>query len=112
MGQRGVRLFIDESLSPLLAIRCNQTGRHDAIHPLHVGRRGDADHTVLQRRIAEERVIVTQNAKDFLRLAGRQEVHPGLIILPFANRDSTWLLLQKAIAFLDSQDNAMNIMVN
>ena len=107
-----MRLFIDESLSPLLATRCNQTGRHDAIHPLHVGRCGDADYVVLQPCIAEDRVIVTQNARDFRRLVGREEVHPGLIILPFANRDNTWLLLQKAIACLDAPGDAMDVIVN
>jgi predicted nuclease of predicted toxin-antitoxin system len=88
-----MRLFIDESLSPLLATRCNETGRHHAVHPLHVGRRGDSDHRVLTRRIAEDRVIVTQNARDFRRLVRNAELHSGLIILPFATRDVTWELL-------------------
>ena len=50
---------------------------------------------------AEDRVIVTQNARDFRRLAARTELHPGLIILPFMDREGTWHLLQSAIAFLD-----------
>jgi predicted nuclease of predicted toxin-antitoxin system len=39
-----VKLFVDESLSPQIAERLNKTGLHDAIHPLHVGRRGEPDH--------------------------------------------------------------------
>jgi predicted nuclease of predicted toxin-antitoxin system len=57
-----VRLFIDESLSPLLATRLNDTGSQDAIHPLYVGRRGEPDHRVLEQCIAEDRMIITQNA--------------------------------------------------
>jgi predicted nuclease of predicted toxin-antitoxin system len=112
MGKGGVRLFIDESLSPLLATRLNHTGSHDAIHPLHVGRRGEPDHRVLERCIAEDRVIVTQNARDFRRLAARTELHPGLIILPFMDRENTWHLLQSAIALLDAKGDSMNAMVN
>jgi predicted nuclease of predicted toxin-antitoxin system len=112
VGQGGVRLFIDESLSPLLATRLNDTGSHDAIHPLHVGRRGEPDHRVPERCIAEDRVIVTQNARDFRRLAARTELHPGLIILPFMDREGTWHLLQSAIAFLDVRGDPMNAMVD
>jgi predicted nuclease of predicted toxin-antitoxin system len=107
VGQGGVRLFI-----ALLATRLNDTGSHDAIHPLHVGRRGELDHRVLERCIAEDRVIVTQNARDFRRLAARTELHPGLIILPFMDRESTWHLLLSAIAFLDARGDPMNAMVN
>jgi len=88
-----VRLFIDECLSPQLAMRLNATGRHDAVHPLHIGRRGEPDHRILASCIAEDRVIVTQNGRDFRRLAGSAELHPGLIILPSLGRERTWTLL-------------------
>jgi predicted nuclease of predicted toxin-antitoxin system len=87
-----VRFFIDESLSPQLAIRLNETSHHDAIHPLHVGRRGEPDHRVVERCVGEDRIIVTQNARDFRRLIGRVEIHPGLIILPAIDRQGTWRL--------------------
>lgn len=107
-----MRLFIDECLSPQLALRLNQTGRHDAVHPLHIGRRGEPDHRVLALCIAEDRVIVTENGRDFRALVGRLELHPGLIILPSIDREGTWLLLQAAIAFLKSQGDPMDVMVN
>jgi predicted nuclease of predicted toxin-antitoxin system len=107
-----VRLFIDESLSPRLALRLNDTGDHDALHPLHVGRRGEPDHKVLDRCILEDRVIVTQDARDFRRLVGRVEVHPGLIILPSVDREGTWSLLKKVIAFLKKRGDPMSEMVN
>ena|SRR5215475_7635668 len=62
----------DECLSPELATRLNKTGRHDAIHPLHVGRRGEPDRRLLQRCVAEDRTIVTENARDFRRLIGNE----------------------------------------
>jgi len=76
-------------LSPQLAVRLSGTGKHDAVHPLHLGRRGEPDHKVLQRCIDEDRVIVTQNARDFRRLVSGAEIHPGLIILPALDREGT-----------------------
>lgn len=107
-----MRLFIDECLSPQLAIRLNATGRHDAVHPLHVGRRGQPDHGVLAWCIAEDRVIVTRNGRDFRRLVGNTEIHPGLIILPSLDREGTWALLQAALAFLESRGEPIDVMVN
>ena len=107
-----MKLFIDECLSPQLATRLNATGRYDAVHPLHVGRRGEPDHRFLQWCIAEDRVIVTENARDFRRLVGRVQVNPGLIILPAIDREGTWTLLLTALAYLEARGNPADIMVN
>ena len=112
MGRRCVRLFIDECLSPQIALRLNETGLHDAVHPLHVGRRGEPDHLVLVRCIDEDRVIVTENARDFRRLVNDVELHPGLIILPSVDREGTQRLLEVALAFVQQQGEPMNVMVN
>jgi hypothetical protein len=105
-------LFIDECLSPDYAIWLSEGG-HDAIHPLHVGRRGQLDHTVLATCIAEDRAIVTENVGDFKLLLGREEIHPGLIALPHGGKDEVWALLETAIAFLgckggDPMDHLVN----
>jgi len=55
----------------------NATGHYDAMHPLHVGRRGEPDHRILEQCIAEDRVIVTENARDFRRLVGKTELQAG-----------------------------------
>jgi predicted nuclease of predicted toxin-antitoxin system len=107
-----VRLFIDECLSPQLALWLNSTGRFDAVHPLHVGRRGEPDHRILEWCLAEDRVIVTENARDFRRLVGKTDLHPGLIILPALDREGTWKLLQAAIAYIEERGDPMDVMVN
>ena len=76
-----MRFFVDECLSPRLAHWLAGRG-FDAIRARDVGRLGERDDTVRDRCIAEDRIIVTQNAGDFRRLVGRVELHPGLIILP------------------------------
>ena len=112
MDERGVKLFIDESLSRQLAIRLNQTGRHDAIHPLHVGRRREPDYRIVERCVAEDRSVVTENARDFRRLIGKTEIHPGLIILPSIDREGTWRLLQTAMVYLEGLGNPSDVIVN
>lgn len=107
-----VRLFIDECLSPEFALRLAEAG-HDAIHPLHVGRRGEADHTVRDRCLAEDRVIVTENIGDFKALLSREAIHPGLIALPQGSKQQSWALLIKALQFLEGHGGeSMDRMVN
>ena len=62
--------------------------------------------------LAEDRVIVTENARDFRRLVGATNLHPGLIILPAIDREGTWRLLLAAIAFLNERGHPMDVMVN
>jgi predicted nuclease of predicted toxin-antitoxin system len=107
-----VKLFIDECLSPQLATRLNATGRYDAVHPLYIGRRGEPDHRVIEWCIAEDRIIVTENARDFRRLIGGRKLHPGLIILPALDRQGTWTALQAALAFLEGGNRPVDVMVN
>lgn len=107
-----MRLFIDECLSPQLARHLSETGEHDAIHPRDMGRLGDLDHIVLARCLAEDRVIVTENAVDFRKLVAREELHPGLILLPSVSRDLSLQLLIGAIAHLSSLGEPSDVIVN
>lgn len=107
-----LKLFIDECLSPALAHRINAGGLYEAIHPRDYGRSGELDHEVLARCLAEDRVIVTENAIDFRKLVGAEELHPGLIILPSVGREKSWDLLEAAIAHLDGLGTPADVLVN
>lgn len=107
-----MRLFIDECLSPQLARHLNATGEHDAIHPRDMGRLGEPDHVVLARCLAEDRVIVTENAVDFRKLVAREELHPGLILLPSVSRDLSLQLLIEAIVYMASLGEPSDVIVN
>lgn len=84
-----MHLFIDECLSPKIAHALNEAGECVALHPRNNGGCGDPDHVVLARAIDYDAVIVTQNAVDFRKLVGREEIHPGLIVLPAVGRDAS-----------------------
>jgi predicted nuclease of predicted toxin-antitoxin system len=98
-----MQFYIDECISPQVAARVNAGGTHVAVHPRDIGRRGDPDHVVLRDAIAEDRIIVTENARDFRGLVGKEELHPGLIILPCVSRDASMHLLTLAVAFLEAE---------
>ncbi|WP_213979274.1 DUF5615 family PIN-like protein [Sphingomonas sp. dw_22] len=107
-----MKLFIDECLSPQLARNLNETGEHDAVHPRDRNRLGEPDHVVLALCVAEDRVIVTENAVDFRKLVAREELHPGLIVLPSVSRDLSLQLLADAIAHLTAVGEPSDVMVN
>lgn len=105
-----MKLFIDECLSPQLVRHLNETGEHEAVHPRDRDRLGEPDH--LARCVAEDRVIVTENAVDFRKLVAGEELHPGLIVLPSVGRALSLRLLIDAINYLSSEGDPSNVMVN
>ena len=50
--------------------------------------------------IAEDRILVTENADDFRKLAAGVDLHPGLIILPSVARSEAQRLMNLVIAHL------------
>jgi len=109
-----VRFFIDECISPSLSQHLNRHGLHDAIHPRDRGRLRDPDHIVFARAIEEDRIIVTENADDFRKLAADVEVHPGLIILPSVARAQGQRLMDVVLEYLAKAggDRPQDLLVN
>ena len=95
-----MRFFIDECVSPSLSHHLNKSGLHDAIHPRDRGRLREPDRLVLARAIAEDRIVVTENADDFRKLAAGVDLHPGLIILPSIARLEAQRLMDLVIDHL------------
>jgi hypothetical protein len=67
---------------------------------------------VVARCFEEDRVIVTENAIDFRKLLGREELHPGLIIIPAVNRARSIALLLQAIDYLMTLGTPDDVMIN
>jgi predicted nuclease of predicted toxin-antitoxin system len=109
-----VRFFIDECISPSLSRHLNESGLHDAIHPRDRGRLRDSDRDVFALAIREDRIIVTENAGDFRKLAASVELHPGLIILPSVARSEAQRLMDLVVAYLldYSDDRPQDLLVN
>jgi predicted nuclease of predicted toxin-antitoxin system len=95
-----VRFFIDEDLSPKLAEECYDAG-YDASTVRDRDMLQASDREVSALCFDEDRVLVTNNAKDFLALARQQGVHPGLVFLPLGTRAEMRSRLKKAIAEIE-----------
>ena len=107
-----MRLFIDECLSPKLALDLLAEGRHFVVHPCNNGGLGDSDHKVLERCLKEDLVIVTENARDFRALAAKADIHPGMILLPCVARALAEPLLRAAIEHLEALGDPGDVLVN
>lgn len=107
-----MRLFLDECLSPNLALDLAKEGLHLVVHPRNNGGLGESDREVLARCTNENLVIVTENARDFRALAASADIHPGMIILPCVGRETAESLIRAAITHLEALGNPDDVIVN
>ena len=102
-----MKLLIDECLSPDLAEIAWNAG-FECAHVARIGRQGAEDWQHVQHAISDDWVLVTNNSTDFVMLFGREDMHPGLVCLNFADgrnsRDSQKRLFQHALKRLADLD--------
>ena len=67
-----------------------QRGYPDAIHPIHVGLLGAADHVIVARALSEDRIVVTANGADFKKLLAREPLHPGAFVIKGLEKELAW----------------------
>lgn len=77
---RRVKLLIDECLHTSLVKVANDR-LYEAYHVVHLGISGLKDHELMSRIRDEDFTLVTNNAIDFRRLFGKEQIHPGLVII-------------------------------
>jgi predicted nuclease of predicted toxin-antitoxin system len=75
-----MKFLIDECLHESLVGVGHRAGAV-ATHVNHLGLSGKPDWALAQRIKADEFTFVTNNRADFMRLFGKMELHPGLIVL-------------------------------
>jgi predicted nuclease of predicted toxin-antitoxin system len=75
-----VRFLIDECLHTSLTDVANKGG-YEAHHVARQGWSGFKDHQLREVILREGFVFVTNNARDFRKLMGESELHPGLIVI-------------------------------
>lgn len=98
------RFLIDECLSSQLAHRLRERGL-DAVAVRDRAKLGQTDSAILEFALAEDRIIVTQNAGDFRRLIGSVKLHPGLIILSARSIERSWDQLSRAVEHANGSSN-------
>jgi predicted nuclease of predicted toxin-antitoxin system len=105
-----VKLLLDENLSPRVAEILRSEDGLDAVHVRERGLLRAPDHVVLERAYDEDRVLVTKNVEDFVRLARARELHPGIILLEDGDlgRDEQLGVVRAAVAALQGERDLVN----
>ncbi|PZU44065.1 MAG: toxin-antitoxin system, toxin component, PIN family protein [Sphingomonas sp.] len=75
-----MKFLIDECLHTSLVAVAEAHG-HEARHVNWIGLSGEKDWDLMPRIRADDFTFVTNNARDFRRLYGREPLHAGLVIV-------------------------------
>lgn len=104
-----VKLLLDENLSPAAAVALAADGI-DACHVRDRGILGASDHDVLERAYQEDRVLVTSNVDDFVKLAAAREIHAGIVLVERGGllRDEQIALVREVAAMLADHGALIN----
>jgi predicted nuclease of predicted toxin-antitoxin system len=85
----------------------------DVIHVRDRGMNGHSDAAVFERAFIEDRVVVTQNIADYVRLARSRGLHGGLILLEDGGTRAEQLqLVEHALELVVAELAAGRDMVN
>ena len=106
-----MKLLLDEMMDPRIADQLRQRG-HDVIAVGEVGvLQGLSDRAILSAARADDRVVVTEDLRDYRRIAAAEgragRPHPGLVLTnnrrwPRANRRTLGRLVNALDALLTS----------
>lgn len=95
-----MRFFVDENLTPSLTKVCQEAG-YEATSVRDRGMLNATDREVSRLCLDEERILVTNNAVDFLELARESGLHPGLVFLPLGSGEEMRASMAAAIAEIE-----------
>lgn len=106
-----IRFLIDECVSPNLANEAKRRG-YAAWHVNHRALDRTPDPLIFRRCLADDMILVTNNATDFRRIYASAELHPGLvIILPVAQREDQVRLFASALDWIEKQRDVVNMLI-
>jgi predicted nuclease of predicted toxin-antitoxin system len=108
---RNVKLLIDEDLSPSIASALCADGI-DACHVRDRNMLGEQDRAVLDKAFEEDRILVTANVDDFVKLARKRELHAGIVLVEDGGlyRDEQLVVVRAAVAFIQDKDMANRVL--
>lgn len=106
------KLLLDENLSASVAVTlCTEDGI-DACHVRDRDMLGVKDQGVLDRAFSEDRIMVTVNLDDFVRLARKRELHAGMILIENATlrREHQLAVIRAAVKFIEGHNMANRVL--
>ena len=107
------KLLLDEQLGPLAAVQLQRLG-HDVIHVRDRGLTGAPDSEVFRFAFGEDRALVTINVRDFVKLARRVELHPGMVLIAEGHytRAEQVQILASAVSAIEALEDGGQDLVN
>jgi predicted nuclease of predicted toxin-antitoxin system len=106
------KLLLDEHLSPSIAVVLRSHGV-DVAHVRDRALNGSSDAEVFECAFVEDRVVVTINVVDFVRLARARGLHAGLVLLEEGGtRDEQLLIVQRALDLIMDEFTEGRDMIN
>lgn len=107
-----MKLLIDECLHTSLVAVAEARG-HEAHHVHWLGLSGATDRDLMPRIIDGDYTFVTNDAVDFRRLYGRQQLHAGLVIIvPQVVPARPRALLEGPFAVVEGEPDLINQVVD
>ncbi len=102
------RILVDECLTADLVASAQSRGL-DATHVRFIGKAGVQDYNLVDVILDGGYLFVTQNARDFLKLFSRVEIHDGLLlILPKTRAVEQVRLFEAALDFIATLEHTIN----
>lgn len=73
---------------------------------------GEQDRAVLDKAFEEDRILVTANVDDFVKLARKRELHAGIVLVEDGGlyRDEQLVVVRAAVAFIQDKDMANRVL--
>ena len=103
-----MKFLIDECLSPELAMDARSRGFPESTHVTWFGLGSSEDWSIVRHAVHEGYVLVTNNAVDFKRLIGREDIHAGLVCLNVATNVMSLAVQRRlfalALSHLDDEE--------
>jgi predicted nuclease of predicted toxin-antitoxin system len=87
-------------------------GYPDTLHPIHIGLRASRDDQIADRALADDRVLISANGRDFRKLLAITEIHPGAILIEGIDLELTWRQILLALEFIRLQADPGSYMIN
>jgi len=102
------RILVDECLTADLVASAQARG-FDATHVRFIGKAGLQDYNLVDVILDGGYLFVTQNARDFLKLFARLDIHDGLLlILPKSRAAEQVRLFEAGLDFISGLDHTIN----
>jgi predicted nuclease of predicted toxin-antitoxin system len=101
------RLYADEQFPRQVTERLRELG-HDVVTVQEAGQSGQADPDVFAFAVANQRAVLTQNRRDFVKLHQQRSAHAGIVVCS-ENRNFLELAarIDAAITSYTSMDNQL-----